>query len=414
MTWLTSIKSKLPAISLLILAAFIIFYQFPLIPQNLAFDETEFAKLALSLKNQPYTVYSEMATGHATMYFYILLTSFELFGVNSFALRLPSAIFGLIGSLVFYFLVRKIFQVRNAHSVLIPYLLTFIFITSRWYFQFARFSFEATFLLFLELVSLYCFVIFIQHKSRKALIMAGIFAGLAFNSYTPGRLFFLLPVIGLLLHREYALFSKNTLLTLITFITPFVILTAPLNIYLATHQDIRLNQLSYLRDEKLNTDKKLSYLGQNAYSNLAMFHIKGDLNGRHNYPGKPMLNPILGVFFVLGVLFTLKNIKNFHNQLFLIYFFISLIPTLLTYPAENPHALRTFTVIPAVVYFMGNFLLELWKFKKYNRIIIAGVTALILVSAVYELRTYFSFQTQVFPEAFEMRKELNTYLDKTP
>src|SRR3989344_2571681 len=74
----------------------IIFFRFPDIPAHLAFDEIEFTKIALSLQNQQYISYTTAATGHSTLYFYLILASFKLFGVTSFALRLPSAIFGVL------------------------------------------------------------------------------------------------------------------------------------------------------------------------------------------------------------------------------------------------------------------------------------------------------------------------------
>ncbi len=152
------IKKILSIIILIIISIGVIFYQFPNIPKNLSFDEVEFTKLALSLDNKPYIPYSPLASGHSTLYFYIILLSFKLFGITNFALRLPSALFGVLSVLVFYFLIRKVFEKLNTEyrilNTLLPFSLSIIFITSHWYFNFARFSFEATFLIFLELTSL--------------------------------------------------------------------------------------------------------------------------------------------------------------------------------------------------------------------------------------------------------------------
>ena len=66
-------KKIAPIIILVIVSVFLIFYRFSDIPKNLSFDEVEFAKLALSLQNKPYTPYSTLAIGHSTLYFYVIL-----------------------------------------------------------------------------------------------------------------------------------------------------------------------------------------------------------------------------------------------------------------------------------------------------------------------------------------------------
>ena len=106
----STIKKISPYLLLLFAGCFVIFYQFLSIPKNTTFDEIEFAKLAIQLSRQPYAPYSQLATGHATLYFYIILLSFKLFGVGLFALRLPAALFGILNPLVFYLILKKGFQ----------------------------------------------------------------------------------------------------------------------------------------------------------------------------------------------------------------------------------------------------------------------------------------------------------------
>ena len=140
-------------ISLLILvgllASIFIFYKFNLIPKYLAPDEVDFARLAFSLENKPYIPYSQLATGHSTLYFYILLASLKTFGANIFALRFPAAIFGILCVTIFYLIMKKVLQQFNNVTMkqFLPFLLTLILLSSRWFLNFARFSFEATFLL---------------------------------------------------------------------------------------------------------------------------------------------------------------------------------------------------------------------------------------------------------------------------
>ena len=132
-------KRRIVEISILfIISLLLIFYQFNQIPKNLSYDEVEFARLALHLDKVPYTPYSPLATGHSTLYFYIILFSFKLFGITSFALRIPSAVFGFLNVFLVYAIMKKIFNDKN--DSFIPFLLAFVFVTLRWYFISLLFS----------------------------------------------------------------------------------------------------------------------------------------------------------------------------------------------------------------------------------------------------------------------------------
>jgi hypothetical protein len=144
-----------------------------------------------------------------------------------------------------------------------------------------------------------------------------------------------------------------------------------------------------------------------------MFHIKGDVNGVHNYPYKAALNPFMGILFVLGLTLCIKNWKKGYHLPFIGYFFLSLIPTILTYPWENPHMLRTITAVPSIIYFAGvAFLFLIDLSKKYQRILIAILLIGVVISSIYELRTYFVYQKEVLHDAFRNGHELPYYLNR--
>lgn len=407
--------TKLFFLLLLLLSIGLIFYKFPYLPRNLSFDEVEFAKLALSLENTSYIPYSKLATGHSTLYFYILLVSLKTFGVTQFALRLPAAIFGVASVLLFYVLLGYIFThfkivktLETKTIALFSFLLASVLLTSHWYLNFARYSFEATFLLMLELISILFFFHYVQDKKRVFVVLSSIFAGLAYLSYTPGRLFFIIPLLFLFI--ETGVSIRNKFQNILTFIIPFILIIFPLSLYLFFNPDIRVNQLSFFHNNQLSVNQKLTYFGENIYKTAGMFHLKGDLNGRQNYPGKPALNPILGILMLGGLVSLIRHRSNRINIFFVIYFLLSLLPTLLTYPQENPHMLRTFTALPGTVYFIG-LGIALLNNKLSKRLFWIVVVLLVIVSSLYELRTYFSYQSEVFKQAFEMKGDLRKLIN---
>lgn len=87
---------------LFLIATAVFFFKWNAIPRDLTIDEIEFTRFALLLNDTPYQAYNEYATGHATLYFYIILASFKLFGLSQEALRLPSALFGIASVLIMY------------------------------------------------------------------------------------------------------------------------------------------------------------------------------------------------------------------------------------------------------------------------------------------------------------------------
>jgi len=409
------------------LGSFLVFYRFLEVPRYLTFDEIEFAKLAVLLKKLPWAPYNSYATGHATLYFYILQCSLSIFGITTFGLRLPAAVFGVLAPLVLYGIARLLIP-RTQHLLvteLFPFLMAFLLITSRWYLNFARFSFEVTFLLLLELLSLFFILSYERWRRLRFIMLSGIFAGLAYNSYQPGRIFFLVPLFMLVFHvigwrrllrLDFKPLAHKKRLLVASFLAPFITLILPLTIYLSLHKDIRMFQQFYPDNHEMTLPEKWGYFTRNLTSTALIFNVRGDMSGRHNYPGKPALNPITGTLFLAGLGIALWRIKRRENQVFALWFILALIPTLVTYPWENPNMLRTYTVLPSVIYFVILPLITLSRHPllRTNRammLFIASVVLLCTASAVYEMRTYFVHQSAVFEEAFEAHDPLIRYFE---
>ena len=392
-------KINLKLCLLILLSSFFIFFKFPNLPKNLAFDELEFAKLALSLEHKPYTPYSTYATGHTTLYYYLILLSFKIFGINNFAFRLPSAVFGLLSVIIFWKIAKLIFK-NNSFLIFAS---SFILLSQRWFFNFARFGFEATLLLFLETLALFFLLKFFYTKKIFWFFPASLFAGLAYNSYASGRIF---PLFFILLSVYLLIKKRLQIKTFIVGIIILILLSLPLNIYFLKQPDIRAKQQIFFLDKNLNLSQKLDFFAQNLKAYALSFSFKGDTNGKHNYPLKPALNPAVAILFYLGFLLSLKNIRKFENLLFILWFFFSFAPAILTYPWENPNMLRTYTSLPAIAYFSAlslNFLKGKFKIPAFVFVII------LLFSAFYEARTYFYYQAKVFDQAFEIRTPLKVF-----
>lgn len=382
---------------LFILSAFFIFFRYNDVPKGLAHDEIELARVAFSLENKPYTPFTSLADGHGTPYFYILLGSFKTFGINQFALRLPNKVFGITIILIFYMMMNLVFHSHKKWREIISLTLCLIFLTSRWYLHFVRFSFEMPFLLFIELVSLYTMLLYQKNGRIVFIILSGLFAGIAFNSYQPGRIFFLVPLCVLFLY-------KNSWKKYVIYLIMFFIMIIPISSYLFLHpqSDIRVNQQLFIKNTSMTIGEKVAFFGSNIASTTLMFFWKGDINGRHNFPGKPAINPILFSLLLFGLIISFMRKRTKADFIFLIYFIISIAPTIMTYPWENPNMLRTYTCLPALIYFIGRGFFQIFSFahtKKYVVPLLAFLFTAIVISSYYEMKTYFIYQPLVFKQA---------------
>ena len=96
--------------------------------------------------------------------------------------------------------------------------------------------------------------------------------------------------------------------------------------------------------------------------------------------------------------------KDRWNSLFLLWGTVALIPTFFTVTGENPNMLRTFTVLPANIFAMVVAIERIVSFtsKRYRLYAVIGITLLLLASQLYDLRTYFMFQSRVTRNSFEV------------
>lgn len=373
-------KNSLYSWLILLISLLVVFWQFGQIPAKLAFDEVEFAKLALSLEGK-WQIFSPLATGHTTFYFYLLLLSIKTFGLNMIALRLPAAIFAVLNSYLVLTLLRFYFSKKVA------FLGALIFTTSHWVLNFGRYGFEATYLLFWQLIAIITISKFLATKKTGFLVLTLLATIMAFYSYLPGRIFAVLPILILLI-------NKTKWQIIVAFTIIFTLFTIPL-VQASGALENRVQELSYL-SQQIQIGHKVSYFGENLVKNLLMLNFQGDLNGRHNYPGKPGLNPALGILFWLGLILSFKKIKS--SWPFYVWLVLSILPSMFTMPHENPHFLRTYTLTISLVFFIT---LAIKFLKKIQPNWFIGLVLVIFLSSVYELRTYFKYQQNVFKKAFE-------------
>lgn len=368
---------------ILVIAVFVRLWQLDLIPPGLYPDVAINGNDALEiLKTGNFKVFYPENNGREGLFMWLIAASFSIFGVSIWSIKIVAAIIGILTVLGLYLLVKEIFEkTNNQQSTInkeaVALLSSFFLAVSFWHINFSRIGFRAILLPFILVFSFYFLFRGFRTQRIKDVIIAGIFFGLGFYTYTSFRIAVLLLLIVLIcwwfIYRKQVLQKKYFFLVSCFLCVTFII-ALPIGIYFLQHpQDFigRVAPISIFAAE--NPSKEF---GKSFILHLGMLNFHGDSNWRHNFSGSPMLPWSLGILFLIGIIFSFKELINFKNHknwslaisywLLVIWFFVMLLPGILTYEGI-PHALRVIGIIPVVYIFIG--IGGWWAYEKLKQII---------------------------------------------
>lgn len=128
------------------------------------------------------------------LYIYLTAPSVFAFGLNEFAVRLPSILFGSLTVITVYFMVRRLVGLDR---VWLSLLSSFLLAISPWHIQLSRMALEANLSLFIVVLAI---VFFLKGlKEKRFFYPSFVLFTLSFYTYNACRVFVPLLVIGLVL-----------------------------------------------------------------------------------------------------------------------------------------------------------------------------------------------------------------------
>jgi DNA-binding beta-propeller fold protein YncE/4-amino-4-deoxy-L-arabinose transferase-like glycosyltransferase len=341
----------------LALAVFMRLHNFTEQPFGIWFDEAEAgleARRILELDEYRPVFFTPInVTGHLLWLYAQALT---IFGDNIHGMRLVSVIFGLGGVVAAFLFGRELRGPRFGLA------LAFFVVVSRWHINFSRIAMTGVDAPFFEFLSLYFLTRFLKRGSTRDGLWAGITLGTGLLFYTAFRLYLVaiaiflifslmrwgLPMLTRLRSGEWRRWSVSLLLLIIS----GWLVVAPVVRYALDNPDAfwyRTRQISVLT--KRDQPDLAKALWASTQKHAMMFHIFGDRNGRHNLPGTPMLDPLMGMLMILGIALAIALNRYPANGFFLILLPVALLGGILTVDFEAPQSLRSIAVLPAVFYF---------------------------------------------------------------
>lgn len=381
-------------------------------PFGVWYDEADHANYAVRVVNDPLyrPIYMDSVNipGH---YVYLMAGLFEIFGENTFAMRMTSVVFGVL-TCVFGFLLFKHWFGLWAGLIGAAFL-----IIMRYGLTQSRIAMPGITTPMFELAILYFGERAIRQRKFADFILCGVMLGLSLAFYAPNRIFaavfavyFLLRLITTLPRTQ---FDKKALLTRYFFAisalaVAAVVTIAPVALYTYNNADQvfgRTNQVSLLNPKNRAEPDLTKAILQQSVKHLLMFNVQGDPNGRHNLPNAPMLDNVMAALAVLGFGMALARFWRPSNLSMLMTFGAMLVPGVLSLDFEAPQSLRAVGVLPITAFFASLPLIALlprengaesFSFQTITKpktvLSTLGVLGLLIFSAQDNFVTFFNVQ----------------------
>lgn len=411
--------------AIVILAAFFRFYQLDSIPPGFQFDQAFNAFDFLRLLQGQFAIFFPANTGREPLYFYLSMVSAALFGPTAFAVKLTSAVIGLLTIPLIYFFTRSFFSPspfqrdvsprseaerggRGEGHRVIALLAAFFTAISLWHIFFSRDGLRVILEVPLTLLTFWFMWRVISHSpnlsisdKRNASVKVGIFLALALYTYPSARL---LP-LALVFLTGYAAwhdrtqaraYAKNLGLAFLV----AAILFAPLGIYFAIHPDqffAHTESISVF-DPRVSEGSIPGAIWKNLLGILGMFFLRGDGGTIHNLPFRPVFDPFIAVLFIIGVVVLFAALVlprasrlNRDRAVFLLtWIAISLASSL--FSDDAPNFLRMLPALPPIMILPAWGAYKMWirlTGSLTRRLGAAAFGLLMLISTGWVYRDYF-------------------------
>jgi 4-amino-4-deoxy-L-arabinose transferase-like glycosyltransferase len=386
-----------------IITATVRFYKIDKIPVSLYWDEASQGYNAYSISQTLKDEYGNFmpllfrAFDDYKMPLNIYLTSVSVkaFGLNEFAVRFPSALFGTLTVLVTFFLVKQLLErcgwiMAQKYKDTIALVSAFFLAISPWHIQFSRAGFEANIALSFIVLGVY---LFFKGLDRYRYYIFSIFSfTLACYGYRSVEIFLPVLLIGLFISFRKELLKIGLPKIGLGLILFGLLLVPLLNALLhegasrfnQTSISIEVNQIALKNFQKgIETNRKLVYATtffKNYISQFApqFLFVAGDPNGRHSPGGMGLLYLWEMPFLLMGLYIVFKYFSFPVKVSMFIWLLAAPLPAAFSIP--TPHALRALNIlpIPQIISAIGVVYL-FFAFTKSIRKLYAAIMILLIV-----------------------------------
>jgi 4-amino-4-deoxy-L-arabinose transferase-like glycosyltransferase len=315
------------------------------------------------------------------VYGYVAALSTYIFGNNTFAIRFPAAVLGIISIVVIYLIVYKLSKDKQA-SLSAAFLTAII----PWQVHYSRVGWEPAATVPLLLISIYLFLLGLN---KKWIILLS-YLVFSVTIYTHRSAEVLSPLfLGILLLLNYKKVIINKLpniLGILIFLASFITLIA-ISVNDPNLHDRSLRISTFSDGVNIDSVKKFT---ENYFVHLSpdFLFINGDPNLRHGTGADGVIYLWMLPFISLGIVYLILNIKLKSSVLLLLWLLIFPLGGSLTNDGV-PHATRTLIGGPALILISAFGVLYLKKILIiYKNGDIIYYSLLTIVAGLLLLQTY--------------------------
>ena len=426
---------------IILVAAFFRLWLIDRIPPGLFGDEATDGLDALDVLAGRGAVFFPANFGREGLHMWIVAGMFRLLGVTPLALRLPSAIAGILTAVATYWLGRELMigrltiddrrsrdsAIGYRLSSIVPLVAALYLATSYWHIHFSRFGIRGV---FTPLFGALAFAAFWRavnqrqgelrstlHAARSTsyawFALSGFFLGLSTHFYTASRFFpfflggflVLQAIVAYATRRSDKAILARHFRGIVLLFAVAALVFLPLGIYFIQHPGSFSQRASEV--VATNAANPLALMGKAALANVLQFFVpgRGDPAQFYNLPKRAVFDPLTAVLALIGLGILLWRWK-WPPALFLLTWFPALLLPSFLATDRFPTLPRVLGVIPAVYFYpaiglvAAASLLARWSSKAlshhratalpyYRSIAITLCALALIVHAGFTYRDYF-------------------------
>jgi len=398
-------------IAVLALAAVLRLWNLPNVPPHLTQDEASLGYNAYSILKtgrdefgQPFPViFKSFGDYKPGLYVYLTVPSVAVFGLNEFAVRLPSALAGIISVYLVFLVSNLLFKEKKLSLIA-----SFIMAVTPWAIYFSRSAWEVNLSLTMTLFGIYFFLK--SFKKEKLLLLSALFFASTLLAYQGAKLStgIVLLILVLLYFKKLIRFEKKNLGLALIF---GLIISLPILLSFFRGQTVRLTifsifsyprpkeytqafldqggekfgSLSYylFHSETLNFARAISGRWFNHFSGRFLF-FEGDWpNPRHSasYQGMLLLTDL--ILLVVGFVALVRRGLSKETAFLWLWLVLSSLPAVLS--RDQVHGVRALNMVVPMVLLLSFGLEKILSKKNLKFLFIPAY----ILAFVYFLDSYF-------------------------
>ena len=388
-------KKYLVLIIIVLVAAFLRLYKLDQMPVSLFGDEMDVGYHAYSILKTGRDYYGNFLPFHfhsiaewrTPLYLYSVVPTVAIFGISALGVRLPAAIFGILGVVAFFYLVKTIREkYLNIQSGYLEYISAFLLAISPWHIQYSRAAFEVTEMILFLTAGLYFFLKAFQNS--KYFYLSALFFALMPWVYSTAKLF--VPLLGTALvflsWKELRKAKKKDLFGSLVF---FVVLSIPIIYsiafgggsqrfgYISVFTDPTIeHEVGVARDVDAWNNSIFSRSFHNkfvvwsgatvdnfirAYSVDFLF-VTGDINLRHSIEDVGLFYKVEFLALLLGTIYFFGSKVDRKIKIFVVFWLVAgVVPAAITRDGGH-HATRLILILPPLIFLISYGVLKLLRY----------------------------------------------------